>query len=125
MGNRGKPLGRPWHGFWEHLGRGQAAGRPGADKGKHEGNTMVGRALPKPWNRLWETLGRRWGNLGKTWETLGAPWTNLEDLGELFKIWGGGMVWKSQLACSGHVTAAGHLSQAFPLTAILADNCVR
>eukprot|EP00665_Eupelagonemidae_sp_cell47_P010712 gene10712-biopygen2550 len=77
-------LGKPWNGFWGHLGRGQAAGRPGADKGKHKGNTMVGTALAKPWHRLWETLedvGKRWGTLEPPWKPFGRPWKTLESTG--------------------------------------------
>eukprot|EP00665_Eupelagonemidae_sp_cell47_P015025 gene15025-biopygen204 len=75
---RGKPLEEPGNVFLEHLGRGQAAGRPGADKGKHEGSTMVGRALAKPWHRIWETLE----DVGKRLEDVGKPWKTLEDLGK-------------------------------------------
>eukprot|EP00665_Eupelagonemidae_sp_cell47_P017146 gene17146-biopygen10221 len=96
----GRTLENPWNGFWEHLGRGQAAGRPGADKGKHKGNTMVGRELAKPWNRLWEAFENVGETLGKTLETprenlgnpLEEPWGNLgnplEGLGKtLGKPW--------------------------------------
>eukprot|EP00665_Eupelagonemidae_sp_cell47_P016118 gene16118-biopygen12722 len=75
-------LGKPWNGFWEHLGRGQAAGRPGADKGKYKGNTMVGRALAKPWNRIWETLEKRWKYVGRRWKNLGKTLETLENLGK-------------------------------------------
>eukprot|EP00665_Eupelagonemidae_sp_cell47_P010334 gene10335-biopygen6783 len=71
-----KTMEKRWNGFWEHSGRGQAAGRPGADKGKCKGNTMVGKPW-KPLGKTLENLWKSWGILGKPWGTLEEPWKNL------------------------------------------------
>ena len=57
LGYPRKTLGTSWNGFWEHLGRSQAAGRP---ERIYNCRKVAGK-----------TLESRLGNLGKRWKPVG------------------------------------------------------